>query len=122
MIRRPPRSTRTDTLFPYTTPFRSPRGGLSEADRRPAEGGASEERSPVRRRDHREGAGAEQRQDEDGLPVGDGPRRPPAWRGRSTRDRLQLHAGDRKSVVSGKGVSVRVDLGGRRSIKKKKKE
>src|SRR3546814_6071444 len=23
MIRRPPRSTRTDTLFPYTTPFRS---------------------------------------------------------------------------------------------------
>src|SRR3546814_10287180 len=28
MIRRPPRSTRTDTLFPYTTLFRSP-----EADR-----------------------------------------------------------------------------------------
>src|SRR3546814_2544321 len=25
MIRRPPRSTRTDTLFPYTTLFRSPR-------------------------------------------------------------------------------------------------
>src|SRR3546814_11670758 len=24
MLRRPPRSTRTDTLFPYTTPFRSP--------------------------------------------------------------------------------------------------
>src|SRR3546814_13404067 len=30
--------------------------------------------------------------------------------------------GDRKSVVSGKSVSVRVDLGGRRIIKKKKKE
>src|SRR3546814_6132781 len=30
MIRRPPRSTRTDTLFPYTTLFRScPPGGLS---------------------------------------------------------------------------------------------
>src|SRR3546814_19177081 len=29
MIRRPPRSTRTDTLFPYTTLFRSP--GLREA-------------------------------------------------------------------------------------------
>src|SRR3546814_4135631 len=28
MIRRPPRSTRTDTLFPYTTLFRS--DGLSE--------------------------------------------------------------------------------------------
>src|SRR3546814_16058681 len=27
MIRRPPRSTRTDTLFPYTTLFRSPAGG-----------------------------------------------------------------------------------------------
>src|SRR3546814_1870584 len=27
MIRRPPRSTRTDTLFPYTTLFRSKKGG-----------------------------------------------------------------------------------------------
>src|SRR3546814_3155018 len=27
MIRRPPRSTRTDTLFPYTTLFRSPQLG-----------------------------------------------------------------------------------------------
>src|SRR3546814_15143053 len=27
MIRRPPRSTRTDTLFPYTTLFRSPWNG-----------------------------------------------------------------------------------------------
>src|SRR3546814_15037923 len=26
MIRRPPRSTRTDTLFPYTTLFRAPAG------------------------------------------------------------------------------------------------
>src|SRR3546814_1299840 len=48
MIRRPPRSTRTDTLFPYTTLFRSPeettdgtaaagaqsRGALSYARRR----------------------------------------------------------------------------------------
>src|SRR3546814_17827859 len=30
--------------------------------------------------------------------------------------------GDRKSVVSGKSVSVRVDLGGRSNIKKKKKK
>src|SRR3546814_6800781 len=36
MIRRPPRSTRTDTLFPYTTLFRSPvQGG---AGRRRARG------------------------------------------------------------------------------------
>src|SRR3546814_17428336 len=31
MIRRPPRSTRTDTLFPYTTLFRSIRGRMSQA-------------------------------------------------------------------------------------------
>src|SRR3546814_9501884 len=31
MIRRPPRSTRTDTLFPYTTLFRSKRGGDAAA-------------------------------------------------------------------------------------------
>src|SRR3546814_11240256 len=30
MIRRPPRSTRTDTLFPYTTLFRSPRDPFAE--------------------------------------------------------------------------------------------
>src|SRR3546814_11760744 len=31
MIRRPPRSTRTDTLFPYTTLFRSRHASSSEA-------------------------------------------------------------------------------------------
>src|SRR3546814_6809809 len=31
MIRRPPRLTRTDTLFPYTTLFRSPGRRLSDA-------------------------------------------------------------------------------------------
>src|SRR3546814_4704675 len=31
MIRRPPRSTRTDTLFPYTTLFRSPIAGETTA-------------------------------------------------------------------------------------------
>src|SRR3546814_2291740 len=30
MIRRPPRSTRTDTLFPYTTLFRSDEDSLAE--------------------------------------------------------------------------------------------
>src|SRR3546814_6280972 len=34
MIRRPPRSTRTDTLFPYTTLFRSPRPGIPVAEDR----------------------------------------------------------------------------------------
>src|SRR3546814_1887857 len=31
MIRRPPRSTRTDTLFPYTTLFRSGQSGRSRS-------------------------------------------------------------------------------------------
>src|SRR3546814_14140792 len=34
MIRRPPRSTRTDTLFPYTTLFRSPLPEQATARRR----------------------------------------------------------------------------------------
>src|SRR3546814_1760861 len=33
MIRRPPRSTRTDTLFPYTTLFRSALAGLAGTGR-----------------------------------------------------------------------------------------
>src|SRR3546814_18431431 len=33
MIRRPPRSTRTDTLFPYTTLFRSGRQGSTPTPR-----------------------------------------------------------------------------------------
>src|SRR3546814_5927338 len=32
MIRRPPRSTRTDTLFPYTTLFRSPLDGVEPGE------------------------------------------------------------------------------------------
>src|SRR3546814_7017462 len=35
MIRRPPRSTRTDTLFPYTTLFRSALHGRARAPDRP---------------------------------------------------------------------------------------
>src|SRR3546814_2705181 len=42
MIRRPPRSTRTDTLFPYTTLFRSrrgrPRGDAGVEHARPCRG------------------------------------------------------------------------------------
>src|SRR3546814_17373725 len=43
MIRRPPRSTRTDTLFPYTTLFRSGRllGASGRASRRGVSGDAT---------------------------------------------------------------------------------
>src|SRR3546814_9678641 len=50
MIRRPPRSTRTDTLVPYTTLFRS--GG--------AAGPASRSRGADRHRFHRHGGDAQQ--------------------------------------------------------------
>src|SRR3546814_15919361 len=42
MIRRPPRSTRTDTLFPYTTLFRSPIGWICQ--RRRCKPGCQEQR------------------------------------------------------------------------------
>src|SRR3546814_19853381 len=84
MIRRPPRSTRTDTLFPYTTLFRSAADRYAAADRpgvqlfgdhlraaagRPGEHGAGADlldqaRDAVRRtseRRHREGAGLARR-------------------------------------------------------------
>src|SRR3546814_1661263 len=56
MIRRPPRSTRTDTLFPYTTLFRSPRRRRrarrpSDSCRQSAPG--YRRSSPARRRDCR---------------------------------------------------------------------
>src|SRR3546814_20493933 len=48
MIRRPPRSTRTDTLFPYTTLFRSPRRerDLLPVLRAPAVRGHQDRRGP----------------------------------------------------------------------------
>src|SRR3546814_18980505 len=43
MIRRPPRSTRTDTLFPYTTLFRSPHALFAEQEPDLARKGAKRE-------------------------------------------------------------------------------
>src|SRR3546814_13972302 len=42
MIRRPPRSTRTDTLFPYTTRFRSPQAAARDRPRAEPAGKAHE--------------------------------------------------------------------------------
>src|SRR3546814_9338482 len=50
MIRRPPRSTRTYTLFPYTTLFRSPDLG---AVQRRSRSDAGPGLSPLERADHR---------------------------------------------------------------------
>src|SRR3546814_13740785 len=124
MIRRPPRSTRTDTLFPYTTLFRSPELAADAllcvrgCDRRRA-------RRPRRPRDHsdREQPARPRRRHPFPAPrIGLVDRRrafpaDPLWID-EPRPRAR-HPPDRKSVVSGKSVSVRVDLGGRRIIKKK---
>src|SRR3546814_2855885 len=56
MIRRPPRSTRTDTLFPYTTLFRSPHHragpGLSVGQRRDAYADVPSDRGAGDRQGH----------------------------------------------------------------------
>src|SRR3546814_2120807 len=56
MIRRPPRSTRTDTLFPYTTLFRSVIAG-KEILALLAHGGAAQRRPAGRDQAHRVAAG-----------------------------------------------------------------
>src|SRR3546814_2191940 len=45
MIRRPPRSTRTDTLFPYTTLFRSLRGAAGGGPAEPVVARAPHQRA-----------------------------------------------------------------------------
>src|SRR3546814_11949522 len=87
MIRRPPRSTRTDTLFPYTTLFRSVRRGETHRGPRPGP-------------DHR----ARDQHQEPGTR-----RRRPLAAGRDpggTR-RVDRGAGDAEAVASGGGEPVR---------------
>src|SRR3546814_16427320 len=129
MIRRPPRSTRTDTLFPYTTLFRSAFQAAAypaQAVGRPVLGTPEVIRT---------------------LPRADlvgyladwyrGPRMVLAAAGRIEHERLVDLAAEkfgglpadmfgaaepaRKSAVKGKSVYVRVDFRGRRTITKKNK-
>src|SRR3546814_9592997 len=71
MIRRPPRSTRTDTLFPYTTLFRSQaqRGGItawSARDGTPCNiGDVAGDKRQHARRQKRDGAGEKGRENPD---------------------------------------------------------
>src|SRR3546814_1357745 len=53
MIRRPPRSTRTDTLFPYTTLFRSPVHRAAGLRRRRLDAARADGETPRTRRAHR---------------------------------------------------------------------
>src|SRR3546814_13008511 len=122
MIRRPPRSTRTDTLFPYTTLFRSPRRHHA----RPCPAAPSRLAHQGRRRTPpRSRARAPHRP----LPRcrhGRRPRRPPlsTTRPEASRRRLPRHGQgliERMSVGKGKSVAVSVVFGGRRIINKKNK-
>src|SRR3546814_13940124 len=119
MIRRPPISTRTDTLLPYTTLFRSRCGALAAAV--VLRSAACRRRRRVVRRSRQSDAGG------DGGPRQRGFYRAAGAPRRRARPARQVGrqgdgGSDRKSVVAGKRVSVRVDLGGGRSIKKKKTE
>src|SRR3546814_13363760 len=115
MLRRPPRSTRTDTLFPYTTLFRSLGDGVVGND-------------AVTQRAHRADVGRCATEhllgfDADRLDLLG------ATRIHADRDHRRfiqddafvatVDEGERKGVVSGKRVSVRLALCGGRNIKKK---
>src|SRR3546814_15041495 len=148
MIRRPPRSTRTDTLFPYTTLFRSSGYSVGQADQ-----GCSYPSQQIDRQDDHPVASREEEEVSHGS-LGlegsfRGPPSPQESRNGPGRQQLcayqdlvaqvhqpaavrraylhrllrpQVRAGvDRKSVVSGKSMSVRVDLGGSRILTKQNK-
>src|SRR3546814_12711619 len=127
MIRRPPRSTRTDTLFPYTTLFRSCRcvAYPRTPSRRASSPGyrascvpsaalaatSSARRIPRRLRHWRKSRRrANRRRLRGALEITVGRIRDSAGGARSEERRV------------GKSGSVRVDLGGRRIIKKKKRK
>src|SRR3546814_13158060 len=130
MIRRPPRSTRTDTLFPYTTLFRSERRRQypPQSDDTYSDDGLFRcaRAAPARSRDTSRACTA--------CAVDRDPTASRQWlrsgndgsdrRRREDRPAAQMgcRAGaateDRKSVVWGKSGRVRVDLGGGRVLKK----
>src|SRR3546814_17948542 len=119
MSRRPPRSTRTDTLFPYTTLFRSrvvAAGWRCEFGERESAFQRVFLVESVEGHElgvHQHGAGGVLAVVGQGVAV-------------AVEDlggaRLAPAQPDRKSVVEGKSVSVRVDRGCLRSIKQKQEK
>src|SRR3546814_20800829 len=120
MIRRPPRSTRTDTLFPYTTLFRSAaatRGSSQSVPRWPGAG-----RFVVGRQRWQAGdppmstveqyLDAATRANTERAYAGATRHFAVDWGGPlpAHADTVARYLADRKSDVSGKGVSVRVAL------------
>src|SRR3546814_12666507 len=121
MLRRPPRSTRTDTLFPYTTLFRS---GLVEVVVVGALVGMRVAEVPgLRGRGVVHDARVRQQPAERPVAEAQAVRLAPQHGGLEVPGRRQLHErADRTRDAMGKSVSVRVNLGGRRIIKTKKSQ
>src|SRR3546814_15771344 len=141
MIRRPPRSTRTDTLFPYTTLFRSNASisfGIEEAILlSPARGegsisdrAATEQESSGRIGLHERAQAIDRRIPLIGHPVETDPDvgEPLRFQLPATltaeplgaqQTALVQYGQDRRSAVWGTSVAVRVDAGGRRALKNK---
>src|SRR3546814_17194450 len=117
MIRRPPRSTRTDTLFPYTTLFRSDNQLQLHQSESTIAAARQQALAAQQQIDALRNALA--------ALLGKGPdrgldiNRPRLLDAPSPGVPAVLPSEDRTSAVEGKSVSVRVDLGARRSIKKK---
>src|SRR3546814_8769214 len=108
MIRRPPRSTRTDTLFPYTTLFRSRHGNGKRCPRQHKKGGH-------RRICAAEAAGDEgQRACQHGRRVYADRRRQPELDTERVRDRSEEHTSELQSLMR---ISYAVFC-----LKKKKKQ
>src|SRR3546814_20746709 len=116
MIRRPPRSTRTDTLVPYTTLFRSDQRWQRDLHRRMQQHGLGEKLEY----DHSDAKAADMRIGQHGEQLVAVPMRRAACVGQIGEAIELERAGDRKSVGEGKSVSVRVALGGRRILNKTK--
>src|SRR3546814_8161030 len=97
MIRRPPSSTRTDTLFPYTTLFRSPRAPPAAAGRTLRSRLAAALRRGVRRRGRRAGRQRLRGRAEAGAHAG---RRVRRQRGRVRgRGRSEEHTSELQSLM-----------------------
>src|SRR3546814_1423269 len=88
--RRPPRSTRTDTLFPDTTRYRSPLSRQTGGILRAAIGAACE------RRDHQQQRGASNRHLGKNLLPGKSPRQPPA---EAAGGRSEEHTSELQSLM-----------------------
>src|SRR3546814_16199257 len=124
MIRRPPRSTRTDTLFPYTTLFRSPVDPLDQIGERVIVDHA--DAGFARRGWLVVGPAAIE-----AIAAGVAPRN--QWLGiaalgmarahlgvilaRPGLERIALLGATRNRVGSGQRLTVRIELGGHRNIK-----